>query len=85
MLLELCRFPHKFWRTAEKTASMEGGESPRRQSPRKKSLAEIKAEARKKMLSNSSGVGGSANSSVLVEDPDATALAAKVKTLNFCQ
>ena len=66
---------------------MEGGDSPRRQSPRKKSLAEIKAEARKKMLANTatSGGGGSANSSVLVEDPDATALAAKVKTRNFCQ
>ena len=60
---------------------MEGGDTPRRQSPRKKSLAEIQAEARKKMLSNTaaSGGGGSANSSVLVEDPDATALAAKVK------
>ena len=76
----------KYWETAEDTSSMEGGDSPRRQSPRKKSLAEIKAEARKKMLSNTaSGGGGSANSSVLVEDPDATALAAKVKTLNFRQ
>ena len=48
------------------------GDSPRR-SPRKKSLAEIKAEARKKMNNK-----GGADPTVLVDDPDATALASKV-------
>ena len=49
------------------------GDSPRR-SPRKKSLAEIKAEARKKMNNK----GGADPTTVLVDDPDATALASKV-------
>ena len=52
------------------------GDSPRR-SPRKKSLAEIKAEARKKMNNK-----GGADPTVLVDDPDATALASKVNNFD---
>ena len=52
------------------------GDSPRR-SPRKKSLAEIKAEARKKINNK-----GGADPTVLVDDPDATALASKVNNFD---